>query len=177
MTMKRTYFPKTRLSKLIERPGGMPRDEALASAQDGIEEMRDESADEIERGIAAIEGFVFASAKNELPSEAMTAILWQGDRIVTLAGTFGYGMIDAVVRSLCDVTGGLIRSGSRDAAPIAVHVRALRLVAPNSKPLAGDDAERILAELARVAAHYEFTSFAQSAAQLADQPSAAAGLP
>jgi len=173
MTMKRTYFPQTRLSKLIARPGAVTRDEALAKARDGIEEMRDESVAEIELAISAIETAVALADARGLAPEIMAAILRQGDRIVTLAGTFGYDMIDAVVRSLCDVTGGLIQAGSRDAAPIAVHARALRLVAPNAKPLADDDATHMLCELARVAEHYQFASFETAAAQLADQPAAA----
>jgi hypothetical protein len=49
-----------------------------------------------------------------------------------------------------------LRAGRRDAAPVAVHVRAMRLFSPLcAAPPAGETA-RVLEELAKVAAFYDF---------------------
>jgi hypothetical protein len=150
--MKRVLFPKTRLSELAARPGGVARDAAIEGATEQLQSMRDESNAIIENTIAGIEAIACKGAR--LSDEDMRAILIGADQVVTLAGTFGYGTLDTVARSLCDVTDGLMRAGIDAAAPIAVHARALRLFAPGHAELPQSERDKVLGELAKVLAHF-----------------------
>jgi hypothetical protein len=49
-----------------------------------------------------------------------------------------------------------LREGRGDAAPVAVHVRAMRLFSPLGTPPQPAESERILAELGKVTAYYNF---------------------
>lgn len=157
---RKTFFPKTRLSELAARPGGIPRDLAIEGAVEAIQELRGESDKMIGLLIGAIEELVYAAKNKQMSEEDMFQVLRHADQIVTLAGTFGYQFLDVAVRSLCDVTDGLIRAKLRDVAPIAVHIQSMRLLGPGVNALTPDQAGKVLAELAKILTHYKFGSLA-----------------
>jgi len=156
---KKIFFPKTRLSELAARAGGVLRDDALDGAMKTLEGMRDKADVQIRGAIAALEEIVFGRASGDtLNDEKMLAILRHADQIVTLSGTFGYTSLDAASRSLCDVADGMLRAGMHDRQPIAVHVQTMHLLAPGNMKLSGEHAEKMLGELAKVTAHFNFES-------------------
>ncbi len=161
--MKKTYFPTTRFVELAARDGGVTKDAAVKSALQSIESKRAESDDVILKSIAAIEAIVFAPrASNRLSELEMLSVLRHADQVVTLAGMFCYEWLDIVTRSLCDITDGLLSAGMSDAAPIIVHVQALRMMAPGAPPLEPDQADRVLEGLKKVQDHYQFSSLSNA---------------
>jgi hypothetical protein len=156
--MKMIHFPKTRLSELVKRAGGISRDEAVEGAMQQMESLRGESDDVIESTIAALEAIGRAALKMRRCSrDQMLEILQHGDQMVTLAGTFGYGTLGIASRSLCDMADGMMHAGSDDIAPILVHVQAIRMMSPRSAALAPKEADKVLAELTRVLTHFHFS--------------------
>lgn len=161
--MKKTYFPTTRFVELAARGGGITQDAAVESALQSIESSRAESDDAIVKSIAAIESIVYAPHVSGVLSEPeMRSVLRHADQIVTLAGMFCYEWLDIVTRSLCDITDGLLSAGMSDAAPVIVHVQALRMMAPGAPALAPDQAERVLEGLKKVQDHYQFSSLSNA---------------
>ena len=53
--MKMIHFPKTRLSEMVQRVGGISREDAVEGAMQQMESLRGESDDVIETTIAALE--------------------------------------------------------------------------------------------------------------------------
>lgn len=156
----KTYFPQSRLSELAARSGGIARDEAVAGALESVELMRGESDEEIGRSMATIEAIVAASNGKSLHADDMRKILQCADQIVTLAGTFGYTALDKAMRSMCDITDGLLQARLSDAAPIVVHAQAMRLMAPGCTALSPGETAKMLDELAKILRHYNFGSLA-----------------
>jgi hypothetical protein len=152
----KVFFPKVKLQELLARPGGIARDDAVEAATTNVRAISGEGDAVIETAIVMIEKIADGATANRLSHEDMKAILEQADQIVTFAGTFDYSSLDQATRDLCDVADGLMRSGLFDAAPILVHVGAIRLLAPSSTPLAEPEVNQVLAELAKVKAHYDF---------------------
>ena len=162
--MKMIHFPKTRLSELVQRAGGISRDDAVEGAMQQMESLRGESDDVIETTIAALEAIGQAALKKgKCSPEQMREILQHGDQMVTLAGTFGYGPLGIASRSLCDMADGLIHAGSDDVAPILVHVQAIRMMAPRSAALPPEAVDKVLAELTRVLTHFNFSPISDAA--------------
>jgi hypothetical protein len=158
---KKIFFPKTRLAELVARAGGVLRDDALDGALKTLETMREQADGQIRAAIAAMEDIVFApSTGNALDDEQLLAILRHADQVVTLSGTFCYAALDAAAKSLCDISDGLLRAGMHDRQPVAVHVQTLHLLAPGNMTLAPEHAEKMLSELAKVNAHFNFDSLA-----------------
>jgi hypothetical protein len=163
-TAKNIFFPKIRFTELVSRAGGVPRDLAVEAAQKSLESMRGPSDREIIKSIARMEAIVSAPADSgKFSPHQLGEILRAADQVVTLAGLFGYQDLDTAARSLCDVADGLVGAGMGDKAPVAVHVQALRLMAPSATPLPDANRAIILSELAKVVAHYNFGSLAATA--------------
>jgi hypothetical protein len=152
-----TFFPETRLAKLAARPGGLMRDIAIENAMQAVEAMRGEGDEAIRHEMDAIDKVMTGIQNNKIPAAAMKQILHHADLIVTFSATFGYEALARCMRSLCDVADGLLNGGLEDAAPIAVHVRSMRLLAPGSATLSAQQAEVVLGELAKILTHYDFT--------------------
>jgi len=156
--MKKVYFPTIRLQEMLLRPGGIGRDEAISGAIESLRAESGESNAEIEKEISAIAAIASGAKGNVQPQEDMKKILEQADQVVTFAGTFGYDYLDLAARGLCDMADGLIRTQCTDAAPIHVHVMALRLFSPAAAPPSVAEAEKVLSELASVMSFYNFSS-------------------
>ena len=156
---KKTYFPKTRLSKLVARSGGISHVAAVENAHKNIEMMHEQGDEVIIRLIAEIDAIANAPLPGDELSEAdMSAILIRADQIVTLAETFGHELLDTIAKSLCDMVDGLLRSGKGDLAPVLVHVQAMDKMAPGKETLSDAEFETILGELSKVRKHFNITS-------------------
>jgi len=157
--MKLIHFPKTRFAELAARAGGITQSAAIEGALKGIESARPESDATILNAIGAIEEILYAPDVGSNLSEAnMHAILRHADQIVTLAGMFCYEQLDLAARSLCDLVDGLLNSGQSFVAPIDVHVRALRLMAPGSTSPSRAEADKVFEGLQKILSHFKFIS-------------------
>jgi len=155
MSSVKVHFPVLPLQEAVSRPGGITRENALEAAQQNVREISGEADQTIEATIQALEAIV-AKGMRGLSTDQLREILSHADQIVTLAGTFSYTSLDRATRGLCDVTDGLMQAGKTDAAPVAVHVRAMHLFSPLCTMPGPEESERILAELAKVASHYGY---------------------
>jgi hypothetical protein len=156
---KKIHFPKTRLSKLVARSGGISCAAAIENAQKNIEVLHEQGEEVLLRSIAEIDAIANAPRPGDELSEAdMSAILVRADQIVTLAGAFGHELLDVIAKSLCDMVDGLLRSGKRDLAPVLVHVQAMDKMAPGREALSDAEFETILGELSKVRKHFNITS-------------------
>jgi hypothetical protein len=155
----------TRLAEAAARGGGIARDEAIAGATESLESMRGEGDAEIGITMSAIESIVRKAHHGRISPSDMNTILHHADQLVTLSGTFGYGALDKVMRSMCDVADGLLEAGLDDAAPIVVHVQSMRLMAPGTSMLSQEEIDRMLAELAKIKKHYNFGSLSTQDAE------------
>ena len=175
MAPVKTFFPETRLSKLAARSGGISREIAVENSMKHIESLRGEGDETISRLMLEIETLVGTARASKLQTDQMQNVLQLADQIVTLTGTFGYEPLGRVMRSLCDVTDGLLRAGLQDAAPIAVHIQSMRLLSPGASALTNQQTDVVLSELSKILTHYKFGSLAdQDKSGSAGDPLAAA---
>ena len=152
------YRVKNRLGELMRCPGGVSREQAVEEATKGIESLREGYVNAIPVEIAALEEMVAANGSDEISADEIGRLLSRASRLLTLSGTFGYDLLDAVVKRFCDLGLGMIEKDITAVAPIEVHLRAMRLVSPDSVPLAREEAQELLNELSRVHAHFELST-------------------
>ncbi len=165
-----THFPKTRLSELVKKFGGLSRDDAVAAATRQLETMRGEADAVILTAIGQLEKIV-TSDKSNGSAAVMNELLPLCDQIVTLAGTYGYTALDKATRSLCDLLDGLLSAGKQDRPSIRVHVQTIRMLTPGNS-LNAEHIEVLLFELAKLLDHHGFASLGSLARD--DQFTAAA---
>ena len=153
----KVHFPTLPLQDAVARGGGITRENAVEAAMGNLRAISGEGDAGIETAIQSLEAIVGAATQGQLAPEQLRAVLEQADQVVNTAGTFGYDALDRARRSLCDIADGLLREGRSEVAPVAVHVRAMRLFSPLCTASPATVSEQILAELGKVAAHYNFT--------------------
>ena len=144
---------KNRLTELIHLPGGISREEAVVTAIKHVESLRDDYVKLIPGEIAALEAIV--GDGGEISAPEIERLLDRAARLLSLSGTFGYSLLDAVVKCFCDLGMLMIKYGITSAAPLEVHLRAMRLVCPGSPALAEAETKDILEELAKIHAHFK----------------------
>lgn len=156
----KTFFPKTRLAEIAARGGGIAREDALESALQLIEELRDDGVGAIKTAMSDMTSVAFGATGSTYNPSELGKILRFADTIDSLAGTFGYESLSAVVRSLCDLVDGMLGAAIGDRAPVLVHVQSMQLMAPGAPELSPHEKERVQVELKKVVAHYKFVSLA-----------------
>jgi hypothetical protein len=158
----KVLFPKIRLQEMLNRPGGISREDALLGAMENVRSISGEGDQQIEDAIVKIEAIAISRAKSQFSPEDLKAVLILADQIVTLAGTFGYSSLDRATKNLCDMADGLLHADRGEAAPILVHVRAVRLFAPSATALGEEESQKVLAELEKIKMFYNFAALSSA---------------
>ncbi len=158
---------KNHLGLLLNKPGGIKREDALEAAEKNIESLREEFVAAIPGEITALEDLFAVANMSGLSAELLTAMLQRASLILTLSGTFGYDLLDTVVRRFCDFASGMLEKGIINIAPVGVHLRAMRLLCPGNTELPREEAERMLGSLAMLHEHYRIECLDQDEAQRA----------
>lgn len=160
MRKVRQHFPANRLAAAlaIARPRSV--EQSLQQAADNIGQLTQECSAHVDAGLASLE-----TALQNWPAEPCEALLLQiyrsSLRMVGVASIAGLDHLDQAAASLCDVADGLFAKELWEREPIAVHVRAMRLLrCPNSLGQRG--ASILLAGLAKVRIRYAAESSLQS---------------
>lgn len=148
---------KNRLGQLLRKPGGIARDEAISAATSNVESLRGRFIKAIPVEISALEGILRATGRENISKDELDAMLQRAGRLLTLSGTFGFALLDDVVKRFCDLAVGMIEKDIESTAPVAVHLRAMRLVCPGGIGMTEADANSMLTNLERVHAHLGIT--------------------
>lgn len=142
----RLFFPENHLAALLDRAHGRPREVAVAAATVRVQAQH-------EMAMAAIEMLIAGLEAHDTTGSMPDSIGRDADRIVTLAQAFGLSPLADAARRLYDLTAMLRLRNRRAPDALAVHIKALRLFAPDS-PLVGDaEAALVLGRIAALTAH------------------------
>lgn len=165
------YLADMALAKLVVEPGGKQREEAIADAQIRVESLRGESIAGIESALRETEMVLNVAQDMTLDKDQLLRVRELADRVITLAGAFGYESLSQVARSLGDLTNMLLILGTGPADPIIVHIRSAWMFAPRAAALPDENAHRVLAELRRVLHHFGLLAGSDEAAGEEEWPS------
>ena len=158
---------KNHLGQLLNKPGGIKREEALENAEKNVESLREEFVAAIPGEVTALEDLFAVANMSGLSAELLMGMLQRASQLLTLSGTFGYDLLDTVVRRFCDFVAGMIDKGLTDTVPVGIHLRAMRLLCPGNADLSLEEAERMLGSLAALHDHYHIQCLEQDEAQTA----------
>lgn len=154
-TMCITTRVKNRLGELLRRPGGVGREQALTEADVNVESLRAEYIKAIPGEIEALETIMAGVESGEISAGEIQKLLDYADRLLVLSGTFGYPLLDAVVKSFCDLGMAMVAEKITSVAGLNVHLRAMRLVCPDAAAIDEAEGENVLNELAKIHAHFK----------------------
>ncbi|MGA7713575.1 MAG: hypothetical protein WCA81_16875 [Rhizomicrobium sp.] len=152
-TMCITTRVKNGLGELLKRPGGIGREQALADADVNVESLRSEYVKAVPGEIEALETVIAGVESGEISAGEIQKLLDYADRLLVLSGTFGYPLLDAVVKSFCDLGMAMVEEKITSVAGLNVHLRAMRLVCPDAAAIDEAEGQNVLNELAKIHAH------------------------
>ena len=147
--------PDNRLGEMMAEPGGVNREDALTVAGGSLEALREESINGIEAAFKEIERIARSSLAADMSPQDLQSVLQLTDRIITLAGTYGFDLLDTVARSLGDLANLLMERPKRPAGAILVHIHAAQLFSPRAEAPSADEARGLLTELRKVIEHFD----------------------
>lgn len=153
--MSRMFFAPNRFAKLARLPGGKSRDAAIAEANHTIEDQREFLTEGVREAVLSIEAVVLGLEDAEISRPHSEIILRHCDRIIGLASVLGLASLEGAAKSLCDLIACLARAGKITKAPVVVHVQALHRLSERSGAVAPQEESVLLAQLARLLAHYD----------------------
>jgi len=139
---------RSRLSKLVNQPGGVTVGKALAEAARHTEEFRVEAMAVVAAALDELDGAVAAPPAGEGRQAWLERIYFRATRISDTAGPFGYEDLCAAALSLCELADRQQRAPALDLPPLKVHAAALRLLLSGDQPPAARKA--VLAGLSQV---------------------------
>ncbi|MDO9471852.1 MAG: chemotaxis protein CheE [Caulobacter sp.] len=139
---------RSRLSKLVNQPGGVTVSKALAEAAVQTEEFRAEAMTVVAAALDELDAVVAAPPATEDLPAWLERVYFLATRISDTAGPFGYEDLCAAAFSLCELADRQRRGRALDLPPIRVHAGALRLLLAGDQPPAARKA--VLAGLAQV---------------------------
>ena len=153
MMLARIFKVENRLAKLARSPGGKSVEEAVTSAEQRIESVR-------ERCVAALAlkaeqlAALAAGDRGEGASETLDGLYNLSNAIFGVAGVYELDALAEAACSLCDLLHGFRNGEPVNWSAVDVHVDGIRLLATGRVHGSSEGAASVLAGLRRVRARF-----------------------
>ena len=151
MSVVKWIRKKSRLSQLVDQPGGMTVRKAMEQAQENLSTIRDDCLTAVVEAVTSLEALVLKTPTDE--GAWLDEVYRLASCVLDSVGPFEMEDVSNAAFSLCDLADRLRSSGRNDQASIQVHVRALRLLLQLPKD-AVDGRREVLDGLERVVARF-----------------------
>jgi hypothetical protein len=142
--------PRNRLTDLVDMPGGLLRDRAIAEATRRVETQRGPANKALDDFVGSLEAIVAPGTFSGSSAE-LAAIRRVAGQLISLATIYGKSALAEAGERLCDVMAAIKTIDPTGAEALAVHVRALRLLSSSPSP---EVVGVVLKQLDKVASHY-----------------------
>lgn len=123
----RIFDVVTRFQELARRPGGVPRELAMAQAASNIHQLKQEFDPWLRRTIAELEAALADLHRDGADPEAAFRAENGCRDLQAVAGPLGFDLISTVASSLGDVVSALRDGAPYDVAAVTCHTDALSL--------------------------------------------------
>lgn len=116
-----------RMAQLVNQPGGITAEEAVASAEQRLEGLRDRGLSDIADTIARIH-LVGAGLRQQWTEAGCGELYRSSNSLIGIAGLFGKAGLGDVARSLCTLVERSRAAREWDHAAVQSHIDSLRLL-------------------------------------------------
>lgn len=123
----RIFYANTRFEQLARQPGGVPREQALASAQVIIDELRSGFPDWLDRELLLLKE-VLARVESDLTDNASLEMAYRNcAQLQSVCAAMDYGLVTFVAENLCKIISTLLTGAEYDKDIVDCHISALLL--------------------------------------------------
>jgi hypothetical protein len=122
-------FPvETRFHKLAQRPGGVPREQAIAHAQAEVEEAKVGFDDWLDERFRELTMLFDAVKRGNAQADWIEVANLCSRQLRDVGTTVGFELLSFVADSLCEVLDAAQASGEHNIESIACHIDSLKLI-------------------------------------------------
>lgn len=147
------HVPENKLSKLLKTPGGKPVVEAVAEAQQGLAGLQDDCLADLNQMLIEAEGAA-GRAGAGFDGDLVEQLYARVSQAIGVPTACGMEPVDTALISLSDLLDNLLERELWDAEPVAVHLRAIRLMLNVEAARQGVGAQGLLEGLRQVSQRF-----------------------
>jgi hypothetical protein len=122
-----TFYVDTRFQRMARRPGGVAREQALATAQAQVEELRVDFTDWLDRELQDLGVALEDIGINPSDRLALDRVYRSSSQLRDVGTTMGYELVTFVASNLCEILDAIKGGAAYDKDMIDCHVSALLL--------------------------------------------------
>jgi hypothetical protein len=123
----RIFYADTRFEKLARRPGGVPREQAIAAAQSEVKELEPGFTIWLEREMQELTAALLRVNGNSPDTLSLECAYRSCAQLRDVGSTLGYDLVTFVARNLCEILDAIKAGAAYDKETIELHVSALFL--------------------------------------------------
>jgi len=143
------HIAENRLGPLVMKGRQKSRNQAIREAQANLKEIEPQTDRGIEEAISEAEQ-ILAECGGKLTVESIESILDRIDRVVSLAGAYERVLLCRAAQWMGELGAAMVSRPDEALAPVAVHLRAVRMFSTHKSGPPPEGAGDILEGLAKV---------------------------
>ena len=123
----RIFFADTRFERMARRPGGVPREEALALADKMVDELKLDFSDWLDRELQELNA-ALSNAESDLSNNAALEDAYRNcAQLQGVCVAMGYELVTFVAENLCKIISAVMTGAAYDKEMIDCHTDAFLL--------------------------------------------------
>lgn len=123
----RTFYVDTRFEKLARRPGGVSRDQAIASAQAEVDDLKTEFIEWLDQELGNL-GAAFARIElSQNDTSSIDGAHFSCAHLRDVGTTMGFELVTFIANNLCEILDAIKAGAAYDKDVIDCHLDAFRL--------------------------------------------------
>ena len=121
------FFPNTRFERMARRPGGVPREKALAQAQKMVDELKSDFGEWLDRELQELNA-ALSKAEGDLNDNAALEDAYRNcAQLQGVCAVMGYDLVTFVAENLCKIISTVMTGAAYDKEIIDCHTDAFLL--------------------------------------------------
>jgi hypothetical protein len=145
------FFVDTHYEKMARRPGGLPRDKALAAARQQIDDLKAGFIGWLDGQLKELAGALSDLDADPSAADRMERAYRLSGEIRDVGTTLGYGVVTFMATTLCDVLDAIKAGAAYEKSMIDCHIDALFYVVKKQGILTEEQTIELTGGLRRVA--------------------------
>ena len=122
-----TFYPDSRFERLARRPGGIAREQAIASAQAHVDDLKSEFVIWLDRELHELSAALLPIEENSSDTSSLERAHLCCAQLRDVGETMGYDLISFVANNLCEILDAFKAGAAYDKDMIDCHMDALLL--------------------------------------------------
>lgn len=147
----RIFFANTRFEKMARRPGGVPREQALAQAQAEVDKLKSGFTDWLDKELVDL-NTALAKVESDPNDKASLDLAYRNcAQLQDVGAAMGYGLVTFIAENLCKIIVSLKTGAAYDKDSIDCHTDAFLLAKSEQyREMTSDQVPEMVGGLRRV---------------------------